>query len=241
VRNVSFSSEENKGLFAIHSSEERVCVSSPLRKDYACAQRIKEAPQPGPERMVEVSMRPTIYQGTDVHGCIAAPVSGLPIETKWYAAYTCAKHERSVAEQLALRGVEHFHPRYQVHRRWNRRLVVLDLPLFPGYVFVRIPWSERLRVLEVPGVVYLVTFGGVPAALETGQIELLRTCLASAGKVLPHPFLQSGRRVHFCEGPFRGLAGVLQRSKGRRRLIVSIEVIQKSMSVEVDAATIEPV
>jgi transcription antitermination factor NusG len=176
-----------------------------------------------------------------VRDCIAAPVCGLPVETKWYAAYTCANHERRVAEQLALRGVEHFHPRYRVNRRWNRRWVVLDLPLFPGYVFVRIPWSERLRVLEVPGVVYLVTFGGVPAALEAGQIELLRDCSTTAGKVLPHPFLQSGRRVRFCEGPFRGLAGVLQRRKGRSRLIVSIQVIQKSMSIEVDAATIEPV
>jgi len=191
--------------------------------------------------MVAVSMRPAICQASDVRDCIAAPVYGLPIETKWYAAYTSANHERRVAEQLALRGVEHFHPRYQVDRRWNRRWVVLDLPLFPGYVFVRIPWSERLRVLEVPGVVYLVTFGGVPAALETGQIELLRDCLASASKVLPHPFLQSGRRVRFCEGPFRGLAGVLQRRKGRNRLIVSIQVIQKSMSIEVDATTIEPV
>jgi transcription antitermination factor NusG len=175
-----------------------------------------------------------------VPGQVVVPFQELPLQPQWYAAYTCANHERRVADQLARRDIEHFQPQYQATRRWNRRRVLLDLPLFPGYVFVRIPWSERLRVLEIPSVVYLVTFGGVPAPLDDGEMERLRECLAFAGEARPHPFLQAGRQVRLCEGPFQGLTGVLQRRKGSSRLVVSIPVSQRSISIEVDTTALEP-
>src|SRR6266852_6040144 len=101
----------------------------------------------------------------------------LAVETDplWYAAYTVANHEKRVAEQLGLRSVEHFVPLYESVRRWKDRKVRLQLPLFPGYVFVRLALRDRLRVLQVPGVARLVGFNGQPAVLPDKEIEALQT------------------------------------------------------------------
>src|SRR5215470_15040410 len=84
------------------------------------------------------------------------------VEEHWYAAYTCASHEKRVAGELGARDVEHFLPLYTSVRRRKDRRVNLELPLFPGYVFVRLALSDRLRVLQIPSVVRLVGFGGLP-------------------------------------------------------------------------------
>jgi transcription antitermination factor NusG len=96
----------------------------------------------------------------------------------WYAAYTTANHEKRVAEQLAVRSVEHFLPQYASVRRWKDRRVRLELPLFPGYVFVRLALRDRLQVLKIPGVAKLVGFNGTPTALPEEEIATLRTSLA---------------------------------------------------------------
>src|SRR5260370_3562948 len=98
-------------------------------------------------------------------------------EARWYAAYTRARHEKRAAEQLAGRGVECFLPQYESLRRWKDRRVRLALPLFPSYVFVRIPLAQRLRVLEVSSVVRLVQFQGQPAPLPEDTIERLKSGL----------------------------------------------------------------
>ncbi|MBZ5523746.1 MAG: UpxY family transcription antiterminator [Acidobacteriia bacterium] len=157
----------------------------------------------------------------------------------WYAAYTCANHEKRVSEQLAGRGVELFLPRYQSLRRWKDRKVFLDLPLFPGYIFVRIPLTEQLRVLEVPSVVRLVGARGCPVPLDGSEIDRLRKGLEKAGGVLPHPFLKVGRHVRVCHGPFEGMVGILLRRKGTCRVVISIELIQRSICVEVETDAVE--
>ena len=113
-------------------------------------------------------------------------------EPRWYAAYTCANHEKRVAEQLCVREVEHFFPVYSSVRRWKDRRVMLDLPLFPGYVFVRMAIRDRLRVQTVPGVARLVGFNGTPAALPDEEIEGLRTAFGGTARGGPHPYLISG-------------------------------------------------
>jgi transcription antitermination factor NusG len=158
----------------------------------------------------------------------------------WYAAYTSANHEKKAAAEISRRGVESFLPLYHTVRRWSDRRVHLDLPLFPGYVFVRLPINERRRVLEVPGVATLVGFGGTPAALPDEQIEALRTGLSHQLRAEPHPFLTAGRRVRVRTGPFAGIEGVIVRRKNRLRLVVSLELIQRSLAVDVDAADVEP-
>src|SRR5882724_10943079 len=95
-------------------------------------------------------------------------------ELFWYAAYTSANHEKRVAEQLGVRLVEHFLPVYESVRRWKDRRMKLELPLFPGYIFVRLALCDRLQVLQVPGVAKLVGFNGTPTALPQEEIDALK-------------------------------------------------------------------
>jgi transcription antitermination factor NusG len=159
----------------------------------------------------------------------------------WYAIYTSANHEKKVAAELGRRNVESFLPLYSSVRRWKDRRMQLQLPLFPGYVFVHLALSERLRVLQVPGVAKLVGFGGQPAALPDAQLEALRAGLNGQLCAEPHPYLAVGRRVRVLRGPFQGAEGILSRKKGVFRVVLSLELILRSIAVEVDAADVEPV
>jgi transcription antitermination factor NusG len=171
-------------------------------------------------------------------GGLAMPASWL--EQRWYAAYTCANHEKRVASEIQARDVEHFLPVYGSVRRWKDRRVTLELPLFPGYVFVRLALCDRLRVLQIPSVVRLVGFNAQPAALPDEEIEILRSGLSRSLHAEPHPFLTVGRRVRITGGPFAGLEGILKRKKGNLRVIVSLELIQRSVAVDVDIADVVP-
>jgi transcription antitermination factor NusG len=162
-----------------------------------------------------------------------------PVDPRWYAAYTSANHEKRVSAQLGIRSVEHFVPLYESVRRWKDRKVRLQLPLFPGYVFVRLARCERLRVLQVPGVARLVGFNGLPCALPDSDIEALKMGLASGIRAEPHPFLGVGRRVRVKAGPLEGLQGIVVRKKNRLRLIISLDLIQRGAAIEVEAADLE--
>lgn len=159
----------------------------------------------------------------------------------WYAIYTSANQEKKVAEQLALRTVEHFLPLYESLRHWKDRKVVLKLPLFPGYVFVRLALREKLNVLQIPGVARLVGFDGTPAALPDNEIETLRTSFESGVRAEPHPFLIVGREVLVRSGPLAGMKGILIQWKGKSRVVISIGLIQRSLSVQLEEADLAPV
>ena len=160
-------------------------------------------------------------------------------ETRWYAAYTSANHEKRVSQQLGLRAVEHFLPVYESVRRWKDRRVTLQVPLFPGYVFVRVALRDRLQVQQVPGVAHLVGFAGSPAALPDEEIEALRSSLKSGVRAEPHPYLTVGRRVQISRGPMAGMKGILLQRKGKLRVVISIELIQRSVAVEMDEADLQ--
>jgi transcription antitermination factor NusG len=160
------------------------------------------------------------------------------VEPHWFAAYTCANHEKRVAAELDARDVQHFLPLYGSVRRWKDRRVQLELPLFPGYVFVWLPLCERLRVLQVPSIVRLVGFGGLPVPLPNEEMELMRSGLSKSTGAEPHPFLTVGRRVRITAGPFTGLEGVLKRKKSSVRVVVSLELIQRSVAVDIDIAEV---
>jgi len=168
-------------------------------------------------------------------------LSAALCKPRWYAAYTSANHEKRVAEQLSLRSVEHFLPAYASVRRWKDRRVTLQMPLFPGYVFVRMALRDRLQVQQVPGVAHLVGFDGTPAALPDEEIEALRASLESGVRAEPHPYLTVGRRVRLKSGPLAGMQGILLRRKGNFRVVISIELIQRSLIVQVDAVDAEAV
>ena len=159
----------------------------------------------------------------------------------WYAAYTHPRHEKKVAQQLKDRGIEHLLPTFRSVRRWKDRRKELDLVLFPGYVFVHTQLTDRLRVLQLPGVVRFVSFNGQPAALPGDDVEALRNGLSHGLRLEHHPYLTVGRRVKVIHGPLMGAQGILLRVKNNWRLVIAIDAIMRSVCVEIDEADVTPV
>jgi transcription antitermination factor NusG len=160
---------------------------------------------------------------------------------KWYAVYTNSRHEKRVGQHLSMRQIEHYLPLYRVQRKWSNGLrVTLDLPLFPGYIFVRIQRMQRVRVLEVPGVLAIVGgTGGEPASLPEADIEALRSGLPLR-HVEPHPLLKVGQRARIRSGAFAGMEGVVVRRKNSFRVVLTLDAIMQSFAVEVDGSELEP-
>jgi transcription antitermination factor NusG len=158
--------------------------------------------------------------------------------SRWYAAYTLPRHEKLVAQQLSQKSVESYLPLYEAIHRWKDRRARVDLPLFPGYVFVQIPLCERLKVLEIASVLRIVSFNGQAAPLPEGEIEALRNALIHR-KAEPFPYLVAGKGVRVITGPLEGLEGVVVRRKGNLRIIVSLHFIMQSVALEIDAADLE--
>jgi transcription antitermination factor NusG len=160
-------------------------------------------------------------------------------EPLWYAVYTNANHEKRVAQQLGQRSIEHFLPLYESIRRWKDRRVRLQMPLFPGYVFAHFALRDRLQVLQIPGVARLVSFSGQPAPLREEDVHALENCLRHGNQLKPHPYLQTGRRARVKSGPLQGLEGIVLRQKNRTRFIVSIDLIMRSMAVDIETDALE--
>jgi len=172
---------------------------------------------------------------------LEASLAAKHLQPRWYAAHTWANHEKRVAEQLGRLEVEHFLPIYHAVRRWADRRKRLEIPLFPGYVFVRLPLQERLRVLEIPSVARLVGFNNVPAPLPDDEMEAMRNGLTGQLRAQPHPFLKMGRRVRIIRGPLEGCEGFLLRKKSDFRIVLSIDLIMRSVAVELDAEDVAPI
>jgi len=117
----------------------------------------------------------------------------------------------------------------------------VQLPLFLSYVFVRIDLTHRLDVLQISGVAYLVGFNGQPASLREEEIDALKKGLSDGVCATPHPYLAKGRRVLIKAGPLAGLEGILLRRKGNLRVVISIDLLQRSIAVDADIADLEPV
>ena len=166
------------------------------------------------------------------------PVEAESHDAHWYAAYTSANHEKRVGQQLERGCVEHFLPLYESVRRWKDRRVRLQMPLFPGYVFVRIALREKLRVLEIPGVAWLVGFDGNPAPIPAEDMEAVRACVNGGRVVQPHRYIRRGQRVRVMSGPLAGFSGIVVKQKKRARLVVSFDVLERSVAVELDGTEV---
>jgi len=156
----------------------------------------------------------------------------------WYATYTCPRHEKKAKQHLDSRAVETFLPVYRSTRDWNGRRAVVEMPLFPGYLFVHIRECDRLRVLEAPGVIRIVGSNGRLTPLPDDDIRALASAL-KIRKSRPHPFLSVGERVRIKFGALRGLEGVIVREARELRMIVSVESIMRSFSVELEPGDLE--
>ena len=159
----------------------------------------------------------------------------------WYALYTNPRHEKIVAKQLKERCVENFLPLYRTWHRWKDRRKQVDLALFPGYIFVRIEEQNKLQVLRIPGAVNLVSFNGRLAAVPEPEIEALRNALENEVFAEPCPYLRVGRKVRVVRGPMAGAEGILSRKKDKCRVVISVEVLMRSVALEIDGTDLEAV
>jgi transcription antitermination factor NusG len=152
--------------------------------------------------------------------------------------YTNSNHERLVRDQLQSKGIEHFAPFYTEIRNRKRGRARLELPLFPGYVFVRVARAERVRVLESPSVVRIVGTPSGPSSIPASEIDSLRRIL-QLHEAEPYPYFQAGDRARIRNGPFSGTIGYLVRKKHADRFVLSVETVMRSIVIEIDTADVE--
>ena len=157
---------------------------------------------------------------------------------EWYAVYTRCHQERVVKTQLDGRGVENFLPTYEKTSQWKDRKKLIQMPLFPGYLFVKILAMRRLEVLKAYGVVQIVGNSTGPMPIPEEQVASVRTFVEVGLKCDPHPYLKIGKKVRITEGPLEGLQGILVRKKNRSLFVISVEMIQRSVSVELEGCKI---
>lgn len=156
----------------------------------------------------------------------------------WFALTVKSQHEKAVAECLRYRDIEDYLPLYTVRRQWSDRVQSVELPLFPGYVFCRFDYRRRLPVLTTPGVHSIVGFGGEPVPVSESEIGGIKAVLASGLPAQPWPFIRIGQRVRIERGSLAGLEGILLREKDSFRVVVSVELLRRSVAVEIDRSVL---
>jgi transcription antitermination factor NusG len=164
----------------------------------------------------------------------------LNSETKnWFAVFTTPRHEKQVEEYFRILEIESFLPLTRASRRWkDGSKGIVELPLFPSYTFVRIGCGERIPVLSVPGVLSIVGGGRKSMSISDSYIHFLRKGLQE-GKIEPHAYLESGTKVRIRSGAMAGMEGILLRKKNDFRVVLTLEMIMKSVKVEVELDNIE--
>lgn len=162
----------------------------------------------------------------------------VPDYPRWYAVYTLARHEKKVAQHFDERGIAYFLPLYTSIHRWNRKTATISVPLFPGYVFVQTSRHRRYEPLGVPGVVHFVGTAKSPTEIPAEEIESLRNVIRMGYKIEPHPYLAPGNRARIASGPMSGLTGIIQRTSGGFRSVISVDLIMRSVAIEVDSASL---
>ena len=177
---------------------------------------------------------------SQANGALAAPRIAAE-EPNWYAVHTVARHEKRVAQQLQEAGVVNFLPLMHQIRKWSDRRMAVEVPLFSCYAFVRMAQTpqERLKVLRTPGVLGFVGSERVGTAIPRQEIENLQTAIREKIPYAVHPFVQAGKRVRIRGGVLDGLEGVLMEQPGSKRLVVSVELLRKSVCIQVEGYYLE--
>jgi len=181
-----------------------------------------------------------------VHGAMTseggAAVMELPHQPHWYAIRIRSRHEKIVAEHLRSQGMESFLPVIKRSHKWTDRTKEVELPVFAGYSFVRMVFSsaERLRVLQTHGVVGFVGMKNIGLPIPDSQIQDIRTLLASEVPFEERPFLRVGQRVRIRGGSLDGVEGILSSQDQSQSLVVSVDLIQRSLSVRIQGYELEP-
>ena len=159
----------------------------------------------------------------------------------WYAVKVRPRLERTVLTHLQARGYDPFLPCYSVKRQWTDRVKSVELPLFPGYLFCQFDFNARFPILSAPGVNFIVGMGRVPVPVPPAEIESIRSLVKSGLHYEPHPYLAVGQLVQIEQGALAGLIGLITEVKGNSRLILSINLLMRSVSAEIDRSWVRPI
>lgn len=158
----------------------------------------------------------------------------------WYALQTRSRHEKVVRDQLAAKSIAHLLPLWRKRSVWKDRIKYIDVPLFGGYLFSYFALQDRISVLETVGVVRIVGINGRPMPIPDEQITAVRTMMQHRLPCSPYPYLVEGMRVRIKSGLLAGAEGILIEKRQRHRLVISVDLIQQAVAVDVDSAEVEP-
>lgn len=162
-------------------------------------------------------------------------------EPLWYAIHTRSRHEKVVRDQLAAKAITHLLPLHHKRSKWKDRVKMIEVPLFGGYIFAHFALQNKLQVLQTVGVVRLVGLNGTAEPVPDEQIETIRKMVEYDLPYDPHPYLQEGMLVRVMRGPLQGAEGILIEKKKNYRFVISIDLIQKAVAVDIDSADVEPI
>lgn len=168
---------------------------------------------------------------------VACPETGL----NWFALKVRTRAEQTAENVLQGRGFEVFCPTYPERRKYSDRIKTLQAPLFPGYVFCKLDWANRLPVVSAPNVEYIVGFGSEPTPVPHWEVAAVQSVVRSGALCQPHPYLRVGQRVRLQSGPLADLEGILVATRSSHRLIVSVHLLQRSVATEIDSAHVRPI
>jgi len=163
-------------------------------------------------------------------------------ELQWYVVHVRSRHEFSATERLVKSEIDTFLPIVERLRRWKDRKKLLAFPLFPGYLFVNIPKNNiiKLAVLKTPRVVRFIGLTpGEPEPVPAEQILALKKLVESKETLDPYPYLKEGNRVKMKSGPLTGVEGILVERRGLHHLVLSVDILQQGVSIQVEASGVE--
>jgi transcription antitermination factor NusG len=176
---------------------------------------------------------------------ISCPVFGAPNATfdtteAWYAIHVRANYEKRVSAAMRQKGYAIYLPIITEPRRWSDRVVDCEIPLFPGYLFGRVDPLNRLPVLKTDGVIQILGNGSSPTPIASETLHAIQRMTSTPAGAMPFPYLKAGQRIRVRSGPLSGVEGILMRRKGARYLVVSIDLLNRSVATEIDVADIKP-
>lgn len=161
-------------------------------------------------------------------------------QLNWFAVQVVPQHECKVSMRLRHKGHEEFLPTLPSRRQWSDRTKVAERPLFPGYVFCRVQRADFGMILRTPGVYRIVSFGGRAQPITDEEILYLQRAVHSGRDIVAVPFFSLGQKVQVTNGPLAGLTGVVARLKNRDRLIISVELLLRSVAIEIAGSELSP-
>jgi transcription antitermination factor NusG len=159
---------------------------------------------------------------------------------RWYALRVKPRAEKCVAAMARNKGFEEFLPLYRCRRRWSDRVKVVEVPLFPGYLFCRLNPQQRFPLLTIPGALHFVGLGRIPVPIDDVEIQAIQTLVESGVQAEPWPFLDAGQRVRLEYGPLAGMEGLFVEIRKQHRIVVSVSLLRRSVAVEIDQEWVTP-